>query len=131
MQKSTSTYLSLVLILFVGLIVVSCARPAAETADTSASADSVHAGDIHKGNVICLLPDYENGTVEPIVASEPCVGKTPHAHVFLDTRTKQGNVYAVNASPEVLERIQTADKNNVELKGSVSGNQRAWIITVQ
>ncbi len=131
MSKSVTTCLSLVFILFVGLIVISCARPAADTADTSASADSVHAGDIHKGNVICLLPDYENGTVEPIVASEPCVGKTSHAHVFLDTRSKQGNVYAVNANAETIERIQAGNKQDVELKGTVSGNQRAWIITVE
>lgn len=129
MQNSNSTYLTLFFILFVGLMIVGCARPSDESASTAG--EGVHAGDIHKGNVICLLPDYEKGTVKPVVTSEPCNGKTPHAHVFLDTRSKEGNVYAVNASPEVLERIESGNKQDVEIAGTVSGNQRAWIITVE
>lgn len=77
------------------------------------------------------MPDYDKGTVKPVVTSEPCHGKTPHAHVFLDTRSKEGNVYAVNASPEALARLERGNKQDVEIAGTVSGNQRAWIITVE
>lgn len=90
-----------------------------------------HKDDIIYGNVICLLPDYESGNVKPVVANKNCNGHKPHAHVILDTRSKVGNVYAVQGSPEAIERIQSLKKKtNVAVKGKISGDQRAWIITV-
>lgn len=91
-----------------------------------------HKDDIVYGNVICLLPDYATGNVKPIIANENCSGHAPHAHVVLDTRSKVGNVYAVQGSPEAIERIQSLKKKtNVAVKGKISGDQRAWILTVE
>ena len=88
--------------------------------------------DVLKGNVICLLPDYESGNVKPVISTEPCDGIGPHAHVILDTRTKSGNVYAVIASPEAMKRLQqTSERMNVEIKGKISGDQSAWVITLE
>lgn len=94
--------------------------------------ESIHKDDIHKGNVICLLPDRDNASVKPVIGNEPCNGYAPHAHVFVDTRTPEGNVYAVNGSPEAIKRLEMLkNKKNVEVKGKVSGNNRGWIITVE
>jgi hypothetical protein len=35
-------------------------------------AEDPHAQDSVKGNVICLIPDYEKGSVNPVIATEPC-----------------------------------------------------------
>ncbi len=97
----------------------------------SAAAEEVHEDDIVYGNVICILPDMEKGTVEPVVANKNCNGPVGHAHVILDTRSKEGNVYAVNGSPEAVKRLQArTKKENVAVKGKISGDQQAWIITV-
>ena len=98
---------------------------------TANAEEGVHQDDIMVGNVICLLPSYGDGTVKPVIASGPCNGLGPHAHVILDTRTKVGNVYAVTGSPEALERLtKTSERKNVEVKGKIGGNQDAWILTV-
>ena len=93
--------------------------------------EEVHADDIVVGNVICLLPSVADGTVKPVIASGPCNGLGPHAHVILDTRTKEGNVYAVTGSSESIERLEkTSSRKNVEVKGRIGGNQDAWILSV-
>ena len=98
---------------------------------TASAEEDVHQDDIMVGNVICLLPNYAEGTVKPVIASGPCNGLDAHAHVILDTRTKVGNVYAVTGSPEAIERLtKTSARKNVEVNGKVGGNQDAWIITV-
>ena len=97
----------------------------------NAFADEVHEDDIIYGNVICLIPDLEKGTVEPVVANKNCNSPRDHAHVVLDTRSKEGNVYAVNGTNEAIERLQArTQKKDVAVKGSISGDQKAWIITV-
>lgn len=94
--------------------------------------EEVHQDDIVTGNVICLIPNYAEGSVKPVIASGPCNGLGPHAHVVLDTREKEGNVYAVTGSPEAIERLeQTSERKNVEVKGKVGGEQSAWILEVQ
>lgn len=102
-------------------------------ADSHEEAKDVHSEDITvKGNVICLLPDRDKGTVKPFIATEPCNGKEPHAHVILDTRSKVGNVYAVQGSAEAIERLQKSTKKDAEVKGKVSGSQQTgWILTVE
>ena len=93
--------------------------------------------EIHKnvtlmGNVICLLPEYKSGTVKPVIATTPCDGYAPHAHVILDIRSKVGNVYAVQGSPEAIKRLQqTSNRKDVEIKGKISGNATGWVITVE
>ena len=77
------------------------------------------------------MPDYESGNVKPVIANENCNGHAAHAHVILDTRTKVGNVYAVQGSPQAIERLQSLKKKmNVAIKGKIAGDQKAWIITV-
>jgi len=98
----------------------------------NAVAEEVHEDDIIYGNVICLLPNMEKGTVEPVVANKNCNGPVAHTHVILDTRSKEGNVYAVNGSPEAIKRLQArTKKENVAVKGKISSDQQAWIITVE
>ena len=98
---------------------------------TANAEEEVHEDDIIVGNVICLLPNVADGTVKPVIASGPCNGHSAHAHVVLDTRTKEGNVYAVTGSPEAIERLEsTPARKNVEVKGKVGGNQDAWILSV-
>ena len=95
-------------------------------------AEEGHEDDIIYGNVVCILPDIDKGTVVPVVANKNCNGPTPHAHVVIDTRSKEGNVYAVNGSPEAIERLQALEiKEDVAIKGKISGDQKAWIITVE
>ena len=99
--------------------------------NTDSFADEVHEDDIIYGNVICLIPDLEKGTVEPVVANKNCNSPRDHAHVVLDTRSKEGNVYAVNGTNEAIQRLQArTKKKDVAVKGSISGDQKAWIITV-
>ena len=85
-----------------------------------------------KGNVVCLIPNYEEGSVTPVIATAPCDGYALHAHVIIEQRGKEGNVYAVRASPEALKKLQqTKNRTNVEVKGKISGgSDTGWIITV-
>ena len=97
-----------------------------------AEAQDKHKDDIITGNVICLLPNHAKGTVTPVVASGPCHGLQPHAHVILDTRTPQGYVYAVNGSPEAIKRLEMQEsRTKTKVKGQVSGSNRGWILTVE
>ena len=98
---------------------------------TASAETEVHEEDIIVGNIICLLPNVADGTVKPVIASGPCNGHGEHAHVVLDTRTKEGSVYAVTGSPEAIERLEkTPTRKNVEVKGKIGGNQDAWILSV-
>jgi hypothetical protein len=95
-------------------------------------AEDPHAQDSVKGNVICLIPDYEKGSVNPVIATEPCDGLPTHTHVIVEQRGKVGNVYAVQGSPEALKRLEQAkNRTNVEIKGKISGgSDTGWVITV-
>lgn len=44
-----------------------------------------------EGNVVCLLPDYEKGTVNPVIANGPCTNDPPHEHILV---SKDNKVYA-------------------------------------
>ena len=91
----------------------------------------VHKDDIVQGNIICLFPDKDSGSVTPVIATSPCDGKPTHAHVVVDTRGEVGQVYAVEGSDEAITRLEkTSKRKGVEVKGKVSGSQKAWIITV-
>ena len=79
-----------------------------------------HKDDIVTGNIICLIPNQAEGTVKPVIASGPCNGLGPHAHVVLDTRGKEGNVYAVTGSADAIERLEkTSSRKNVDVKGKI------------
>ena len=95
--------------------------------------------DIHKedikpvtGNVICLIPDKNSGSVTPVIATSPCVDLPQHAHVFVDFRGEVGQVYAVQGSPEAIKRLEeTSKRKEVTINGKIGGNQSAWILTVE
>ena len=40
----------------------------------SSAEEEVHQEDIITGNVICLIPNYAEGSVKPVIASGPCNG---------------------------------------------------------
>lgn len=78
------------------------------------------------GTIVCLLPNYEAGTVKPVVATGPCTELTPHSHVIT---TKGGQVYALHGSEDVIKRIESSsDRTNVDIKGKVQGSQGAWVL---
>ena len=103
------------------------------TVSTAMAEEDKHKEDIKPltGNVICLLPDKKTGSVTPVIATSPCDKLPQHAHVFVDLRGEVGQVYAVQGSEEAILRLEkTSNRENVEIKGKIGGNQDAWIITV-
>jgi hypothetical protein len=81
------------------------------------------------GTIVCLLPNYEKGTVSPVVATAPCNEATPHAHVIY---TKDGQVYALSGSEEAISAIEkNPQRTNMTVSGKVLGNQGAWVLYVQ
>ncbi len=90
-----------------------------------------HKDDIVQGNIICLFPDVDSGSVTPVIATSPCDGKPSHAHVIVDTRGEVGQVYAVEGTDEAITRLEkTSSRKGVNVQGKVTGSQKAWVITV-
>jgi len=88
--------------------------------------------DFVNGNVVCLVPDLKRGNVSPVIANESCKGHKVHAHVIVDTSSSEGNIYAVQGSSDAISRLQSInDKKNITVKGKISGNQKALILTVE
>ena len=84
------------------------------------------------GNVVCLVPDLKRGNVSPVIANGSCKEHKVHAHVIVETRNREGNVYAVKGSEESIIRLQELkNKKNIEINGSIGGNQKALILTVE
>lgn len=79
------------------------------------------------GTVVCLLPNYADGNVQPFVAAGDCSEKEPHSHVI---KTKGGQVYALHGSEDAIVAIQKGDKKSASLKGQVQGSQGAWVLFV-
>ena len=81
-----------------------------------------------EGNVICLIPDYDNGTVKPVIASAPCDGMPPHQHIVI-TKDK---VYSLQGLQDGLMKIeQNPQRTNVKIAGKVQGNeQTGWVLFV-
>ncbi len=81
-----------------------------------------------QGNVICLIPDYAKGTVNPVIATHPCDGLPPHQHVLV-TKTK---VYSLQGLQDGLMKIErNPDRTNVKITGKVEGSeQTGWILFV-
>jgi hypothetical protein len=85
------------------------------------------------GTVYCLLPNYENGTVTPVIATGPCVNLPPHAHVMV---TKDRKVYAIEGSPEAIHKMESGVGHpqggmNVTMKGKLEGHQGGWVLFVE
>ena len=83
------------------------------------------------GNIICLYPETDSKNVEPVISSTPCVNEKKHLHFFFETTRRDEKLYAIEGSPEAIKKLQNIQKRkNTQLTGKISGNQSAWIITV-
>jgi len=83
------------------------------------------------GNLICLYPESDSGNVKPKISTKPCSKEIKHLHFFLEIKKGAEKLYAVEGSQEAINRLENIPKRkNIQLKGKVSGNQRAWILTV-
>lgn len=80
------------------------------------------------GALVCLLPNYEDGTVQPVVGTSPCGEKDQHLHVV---HTADGQVYALHGTEESIKNLEaSSDRENVSLEGKVLGEQGAWVLYV-
>ena len=81
-----------------------------------------------QGNVVCLVPDYANGTVKPVIATHPCDGMPSHQHVLVTDST----VYSLQGLQDGLMKIQQdPNRTNVKIAGKVQGNeQTGWVLFV-
>jgi len=80
------------------------------------------------GTLVCLLPNYEDGSVKAVVATGPCTEQEPHMHVVT---TSDGQVYAVHGSEDAINQLESmSDRNNVKLQGKIQGDQGAWVLFV-
>ena len=80
------------------------------------------------GNVVCLLPDYEKGTVNPVIATKPCDGYPPHHHVVVTDIA----VYSLQGFQDGLKKIeQNPNRTNVKIAGKIQGSeQTGWVLFV-
>lgn len=80
------------------------------------------------GTVICLIPDYKKGTVNPVIATGPCNTLPPHQHVLM---TKEGTVYSLQGLQDGLMKIEAMpQKTDVTITGKVEGNNYGWVLLV-
>lgn len=81
-----------------------------------------------EGNVICLIPDYQKGTVNPVIATGPCNNVPPHQHLLVG---KDGKVYTLQGLQEGLMTI-AANPNHTDVKitGKVEENPGGWVLYV-
>ncbi|MCH7519857.1 MAG: hypothetical protein IH964_12640 [Candidatus Dadabacteria bacterium] len=81
-----------------------------------------------KGNVICLIPNYEDGTVSPVIATAPCDGYPAHQHVVVTDSV----VYSLQGLQDGLMKIQqSSNRTNVTVAGKIKGSeQTGWVLFV-
>jgi hypothetical protein len=83
-----------------------------------------------EGTIVCLLPNYEDGTVQPVVATAPC-GEDVHGQHLHVVKTKSGQVYALHGSEDAIKQLEaTSNRENVKLQGQIQGEQGAWVLYV-
>lgn len=72
--------------------------------------------------------NYEDGSVQPVVATSSCGEKDQHLHVV---HTNDGQVYALHGTEEAIKNLENStERENVKLQGQVQGEQGAWILYV-
>ena len=82
-----------------------------------------------EGNVICLLPDYQKGTVNPVIATGPCNNNPPHQHLLV---SKEGKVYILQGLNEGLMPIlQNPNHTDVKITGMAMKSPEGWVLYVQ
>ena len=81
-----------------------------------------------QGNVVCLIPNYADGTVTPVIATHPCDGEPTHQHVLVTDTT----VYSLQGLQDGLKKIEkNPHKTNVTIAGKVQGSeQTGWVLFV-
>lgn len=81
-----------------------------------------------EGNVICLIPDYPKGTVNPVIANGPCNNVPAHQHLLV---SKDGKVYTLQGLQEGLMPI-LANPNHTDVKitGMAVENPGGWVLIV-
>jgi len=95
---------------------------------SSSALDDKTATQSVEGTLVCLLPNYEDGTVQPVVATAPCGEKDQHLHVV---HTNDGQVYALHGTEEAIKNLENStQRDNVKLQGQVQGEQGAWVLYV-
>lgn len=81
-----------------------------------------------EGNVICLIPDYAKGTVNPVIATGPCTNEPAHPHLLV---TKEGKVYTLQGLQEGLKPILTnPNHTDVKITGMAMESPEGWILYV-
>jgi len=80
------------------------------------------------GTVICLIPDYESGTVKPVIATSPCHGLPRHQHVLVTKST----VYSLHGLQDGLRKVEESpQRKDAKIVGRVEGSeQTGWILFV-
>ncbi len=95
---------------------------------SSSALDDKGATQSVEGTLVCLLPNYEDGTVQPVVATAACGEKDQHLHVV---HTNDGQVYALHGTEEAIKNLENStERDNVKLQGQVQGEQGAWVLYV-
>ena len=126
MKRSTlSIFVSL--LVFVSVIsLVGCSHMGQEEGQMGAGEGQM---ETVEGTVICLLPDYQKGTVKPVIASGPCVGLPEHSHVMLG---KDGKIYFIQGLDKGLQEIGTMTKRrDVMITGRVMESPAGWVLFVR
>lgn len=81
-----------------------------------------------EGNVICLIPDYQSGTVKPVIANGPCKNQPPHPHMLI---TKEGKVYYLQGLQDGLIKIQQNPVHtDVKITGRAEQTPGGWVLYV-
>lgn len=81
------------------------------------------------GTIVCLLPNYQAGNFQQVVATGPCNEAQPHLHVI---KTASGQVYALEGTEESISKIESmSNRENVQLQGKIQGEQGAWVLFIQ
>ena len=82
-----------------------------------------------EGNIVCLIPDYQKGTVNPVIATGPCNNVPPHSHLLVG---KDGKVYTLQGLQEGLMPIlANPNHTSVTITGMAKENPGGWVLYVQ
>lgn len=117
MKKATLVAFSMLLFVFAFAVSASFAEKHEGTKETV------------EGNIVCLIPDYQKGTVNPVIATGPCNELPPHHHLLV---SKDGKVYSLQGLQEGLMALQSgANHTDVKVTGRVEQNPGGWILYVE
>ncbi len=71
------------------------------------------------GSLVCLLTNYEDGSVQPVVATSSWGEKDQYLHVV---HTKDGQVYALQVTEKAIQNTGNSnERDEFELQGQFQG----------